>query len=509
MQWIQQEKNGVFIDKFKIKYEYPAEYIHSYEYHFGQQLMFYEWIHGNNMETMENMDNTYENTIEIKNILFTKKSNIKSICINDNISFVCKTYMSTTSNIYNEYTVGIILNKLKKIIPQFSYIYAIQENTIWMEYCKGIPFFKWIQSKPNIYDIMEVLIQIACAIQVAFEHTYFIHGDLSPWNILIHINEYPIEYTFPLYNQNKLIKITSIYSISIVDFEKGSILYKDIYINYHNHISYNGSFDMIMILIYVIDICSTIYKEDIDILIYMCSWLPLNERITDISQLKNTLYTYKSYSNIYHHFKEKYMTVLPYSWIEHIANRYVFNNIHISNLNIYLFYMNTNQRGLSVSYYLQNNINEEWFIQYYTRAIHKLNNLSIFIDMNIYDVFVKFPNMINQIYKMYDKYKYLKYSVKKIDKYMDRWVHIHEYITSIQNIHISYPLPLNYNEMYKNFLLISNKYLSHNIISFNEYKLIYILIFMNSEWQSYHICIFKKLIQYTSYQLYLNNMLYK
>ena len=421
----------------------------------------------------------------------------------------------------HEIMVGYTLNKLKKIIPHFSFLYTFKNTFLCMEYKSGIPLFKLIQQNHSISAFIDIIIQIACSLQIAFEKYYFIHGDLTPWNILINQHEYPQIYHFPLQHSSRMISISTYYTVSIVDYEKSSILSEDIYLNPYHTIYYNSLFDMITFLLYSIDLYLVKVSDtkELDKLLYIAQWfnsLSLCIRKTDlnipiikhIKHIKVLIQSFKSYSTIYYHFKEMVINTFPSSIIDYLYKQYKLPNVSIYNLNMYSFLIQNTQRYMHIDYYTCK-LDKYWFLTYFQHSIHSLNSLHIYIDINVYDIFVRFPSMYRQVYSVYEKYMEYHFPTDEITRYINQWKQSHDYILSLQPFVLKYKTDIHdINSLSRDFFLCSNHHIETitPIQLKQEHKMIDLYIYMKEHnWEWYHMNLFHKIIKYNTYKLYLKN----
>lgn len=148
---------------------------------------------------------------------------------------------------WREYMIGLEINKLRKHIPNFMYMFGLYEcNEIkenenptttmctreqnkvpfsMMQFIKGEPWMDVLEkNKLPFEDIIIVLLQIVLALTLAKSMFNFQHNDLHAGNIMI-VHEFPpriITYPVPFHGK-KSITITTSWIPVIIDFGMASI----------------------------------------------------------------------------------------------------------------------------------------------------------------------------------------------------------------------------------------------------------------------------------------------
>jgi len=229
----------------------------------------------------------------IKYLTQTKTSIVYQANVFDQNILILK---NVNSNI--EYFIGVFCcNKLRKLIPNFSYVlgtfklFSIQQPTISIIYEKipGLTFEHIIRSKEFTYkDCLSYFIQILLSLLVAQNEYGYVHNDLHTNNIILRdiIGQQTIKYfingtTYSL-NVNKI--------ATIIDYGQSQFVYDGIFIN--GTIILSGK-DLYMIIYTMLDNLF-FYNRSI---YYQMNWI--------LDFYKNDKYQFYKYKN-----DEKKMTEL-------------------------------------------------------------------------------------------------------------------------------------------------------------------------------------------------------
>lgn len=118
-------------------------------------------------------------------------------------------------------------NTLLNKIPNFAFMFGFpknDKNRIFVEYIPGDTLFSWLKSasyKRNLF--INILIQLNLSIQVAQNHVGFIHFDLTPWNIVLHVLKDPVTFDYCV-GVNNIISVETTVVPMIIDFGKSRAL---------------------------------------------------------------------------------------------------------------------------------------------------------------------------------------------------------------------------------------------------------------------------------------------
>lgn len=89
-------------------------------------------------------------------------------------------------NLTHEAFVGKVLNSLLRSIPNFRFTFGLYDSKLLCEFIQGETLLSYIQG-PNftLPDFISILLQICLSLQIAQRQYYFVHNDLTPWNIIL------------------------------------------------------------------------------------------------------------------------------------------------------------------------------------------------------------------------------------------------------------------------------------------------------------------------------------
>lgn len=145
-----------------------------------------------------------------------------------------------------EAKIGIhYINHLYKRIPNFMYTYTCDQQSIYLEYIKGIEFQTWLKDFFDFEQYVFIILQIVLAIHVAQEDCQFIHFDLSPWNIILYEYKEDIEVCYQIKHTHQFIKLKTKLVPVIIDYGKSSVQN----ISISSISKFNPLFDILSIII--------------------------------------------------------------------------------------------------------------------------------------------------------------------------------------------------------------------------------------------------------------------
>lgn len=122
------------------------------------------------------------------------------------------------------------INSLARKIPNFSYTYGLENKLcIVKEYIDGVNMYEWIGSPTfNIGTYINIMTQVALALQIAQNDTCFVHWDLAPWNIILKEEKSPITNYYAT-GIGVVWKLKTNIIPVIIDYEKSHVVYKNIH----------------------------------------------------------------------------------------------------------------------------------------------------------------------------------------------------------------------------------------------------------------------------------------
>lgn len=246
----------------------------------------------------------------VREIFSNKLGSISDFSI-ANFNFIDKktTDIQKSKEHIHETFIGLnCINNILKYIPNFSYIFGLyqkeNETHLISEKINGITFLEYLNSKTfNFKDYLNIICQIALAIQVSQNLYCFVHNDLTPWNIII--QQLPEEILYDFVINNKVIRIkTSIIPI-IIDYGKSHAIIDNKHYGLINMYKMSNIQDILTILLTSIDIIlskQTLEKEKQKDIIYIANFLTGNQyapnKFNNIRELKNFVNKNKKYTTL-------------------------------------------------------------------------------------------------------------------------------------------------------------------------------------------------------------------
>lgn len=233
-------------------------------------------------------DKLYMSIQKHKSITYNSKTEINEYVL-ANFPIIIKSI--TSKNKYkkyeniNEIFIGTkCINNLLQQIPNFAYILGCDNTTKGhynpiVEKIEGETLHNYIKSDYfNMKDFIFILLQIACALQVAQNQYGFIHWDLVPNNIIINKINRPVTFDYVI-SYNKVIRINTNIIPIIIDYGKSHVVYNSRHYGLCNMFKMSTIQDIISILIssaYTILINKYLKKNELNILINICNFLAGN-----------------------------------------------------------------------------------------------------------------------------------------------------------------------------------------------------------------------------------------
>jgi len=135
-------------------------------------------------------------------------------------------------NINEAFVASIATNELLKLVPNFRYVFKIDNDKMWLENIQGITLSDFIGNhKQYLFShILKIMTQVLLAINVAQQRTGFIHRDLTPWNIVLQYPNVSLTFNYPMdFNNYYECSIRPGEFIPIlIDYGKSSVCHKGI-----------------------------------------------------------------------------------------------------------------------------------------------------------------------------------------------------------------------------------------------------------------------------------------
>lgn len=149
------------------------------------------------------------------------------------------------------------INKLCQYYPNFVYTYGMYKKKnytcVILEYIKGMTLDRFIANDEfNMYDFLQIFVQILLSLQVAQNLYGFVHYDLAPWNIVIRSRkEIPIRSTY-LINYKRAVTVSANMVPVLIDFGKSHVIYEGKHHGIINMLKMSTCQDMINLLVFSI-----------------------------------------------------------------------------------------------------------------------------------------------------------------------------------------------------------------------------------------------------------------
>ena len=362
------------------------------------------------------MSNGIFDNLLIKNHNIFKNKNIdiqKYSFRNDemkNVSFVLKSANNPKKikeNIHETFVGLTCVNKLLKKIPNFSYIYGIDENNrVITEYIEGQIILEYIKSKEfNLKEYIFILLQICLTLHVAQRQCGFIHYDLTPWNIIIKKldNEIDIEYEI---DENKFIKVKTNIIPILIDYGKSSVIY-----NYEQYFFVNmykySTISFLVTSIYQILTEQNINKTDFFDILQISNFLANTGYRKNVfcnsRDLKSFLRNAKKYSNILNDDKHELEKIKPMDLFNYLMAKFDKYKYNIVSKTCSTFSIMNKSNDVQVFYYSLADNNKDR-INSYISTLKTMKKSSI-QDINL---------LLDDLYSIYDKDKKYKSIVKNV-----------------------------------------------------------------------------------------------
>lgn len=430
-------------------------------------------------------------------LLFSTKTNKVYLHSINNIQILVKELLDMSPDKLREfkysYTVGNELNNLSNEIGNFAIMLGHLDNIILQQYINGTLMFDWLKSDDfSLNDYYGIMIQLALALNIAYEKTGFIHNDLFPWNIILKKYSKPhlVVYRF----MNKIISIKTTIVPIIIDFGKSNIIIDNYYYTPNkNAIQIQDILSIMISSLHVIVTNNNISKHCCEKLLKFANYISNtrytdNKKFTSLKSLKTFTYDAKKYNNII--FSEKY----------ELKNKSLFNFINFMLLNfsddIYLISYHNLLSTINVDNILINNTSDSHKQHIYNHLKYKFEN---FLKTNIT------INSNSHILKFYKTYQNIYTGLKYIHSYNKDEV---KEITQLYNQCID-KLMVSFNEAKKQFTKKYKKYtpveyiskmdIFNNTLSYDNLSKIYIFI-LEYDFSTYNILVDNKII-YNMYNI--------
>ena len=146
-------------------------------------------------------------------------------------------------------------NTLLKQVPNFAYVFGTYINpwdqsfNIISEHIEGVTLFDYIKSSSfRIDEYYLILVQLLLALQMAQRECGFVHGDLTPWNIILQRLPDPIEISYKV-SANEVVSVKSNLIPIMVDYGKSKVIHGGIHHGFVNPFQTSTVWDAMTLLL--------------------------------------------------------------------------------------------------------------------------------------------------------------------------------------------------------------------------------------------------------------------
>jgi hypothetical protein len=244
--------------------EYETTYLSPFPVDFFQKNLFlqmhkYKNYYFYHLDKTDQFDRFLETSLVTSKIINSKKTTI-NLYKHEQFQWLEKIVKSDwkRDDLHQIYVGYYFINNLRSMCPNFihTYFHKIEEEQtkLYIEYVDTITLDKKIREQGytstnqkvkkdfRLIDLVNIWVNICCALQIAQDYCGFVHMDLYPWNILIKENTRSIHY------KNLGIETNFRYNPVIIDYGNSHVV-KDGFHNYNTTPFQLSSFSDVMCLI--------------------------------------------------------------------------------------------------------------------------------------------------------------------------------------------------------------------------------------------------------------------
>lgn len=242
----------------------------------------------------------------IRQIFSSAKSviNLAQVGLQTVVEKNARTKNAIKENIHEVFIGLNVTNKLN--IPNFAHVFGPRVTkeqfsceTVYIEFIHGPTLEQWLRSRDFSFPkLLNILVQLNMALQVAQNEYGFIHYDLYPWNIILVKLEKPKEYAYKVKHKLTLKFRTSLIPV-MIDFGKSrGVVYDkkmDIVKDYGYVDLYNGT--MIIDTLTILISCLSIVEHQLspDVVNNFRHFFDL----AGVTDCCDNLYFYKKYGKLF------------------------------------------------------------------------------------------------------------------------------------------------------------------------------------------------------------------
>ena len=165
----------------------------------------------------------------------------------------------------------------------------------------AVALMDYIQSPEfSISEFLNVLLQVACCIEVAQRRCNYMHLSLKPWDIMVQKVEEPVDLYYPVMDIKNNVKIIELkrckYVAKILDYGRCSGVFEGrMYASprvFNNRMVFNKTADLYMLVMSSLRILfkTTIKRADIDPILLLCRIMSRDPKISTLKLAKDFVY---------------------------------------------------------------------------------------------------------------------------------------------------------------------------------------------------------------------------
>lgn len=376
-----------------------------------------------------------------KNIKKLSDSNIDlGVMINYPVVIKNSNKEKISESIHETYIALNALNELSKIIPNFAYIFGMDNNyNVCLEYIDGITLFEYIQSKDFcMKEYAYILLQISAALEIAQKKYGFVHWDLMPWNIMLKRYKNPLSVNYNI-TSSIIISIDTKIVPVIIDYGKSHIISNNIHVGYTKMFQMSKSQDIYTLIVSSINQIikyQNIDKKELD---YILNFLGENLGYT-MKDIRASLYKMSKYTNIVNRKQTNIDNKRPYDFINHIMRKYKFPFVYHTN-QTFSVYDNSNTRQIKM---FCSEKSKEKRLNTYIRTIKSIRDCIFNNNSNLIYKYFTIQSIYTNIKHVYEQGKRYAYDnnfdTQKLDREMELSV---EHLSNSLDLDIN-PKKINY-----------------------------------------------------------------
>ena len=289
------------------------------------------------LEGIQFVINYFKDKHNLNDILLFKEHLFKNNSVEiekykiNHFNFIMKSSLNEKKkkeNIHETFVGLLCINKLLKKIPNFSYVFGINNNNkIIIEYIEGQKLFDYIKSdKFDIKEYIFILLQICLSLSVAQNEYCFVHYDLTTWNIILQRLDKEIDIDYNINNVVYSVR-TKIIPI-IIDYGKSHIVYNYEHHGFVNMFKFSTCQDIISLLltsVFSIITEQNLNKNEFNDILKIINFIS-NSKYRDkpfynCKDLKSFLRNAKKYSNLLYNNKYELENFNPMHLYNYLINK--------------------------------------------------------------------------------------------------------------------------------------------------------------------------------------------